>query len=162
MYPIAVFLEPAAIPGLILSIIGLVASYMILRWRYWKTAHRYSFEEEVFLALYPIYDDLGTYLLTKDSSFRKNALQELFKAIHLLQKRKPWSSPDRPPELPIPAEKLGRLSEEMSQHLIPALRHGHDENSSLARDILRNFLMSLLGSFSEGIDQAITALQSLN
>ncbi len=110
--------------------------------------------DEIFVDVYPIYEDLDYYMVSGDDSYRWSALRSTVRAVRTGYS---WSNGFREGA----SEYLGKVRDVMSKHLVPAIASGDSESLSVAHDALERFLTFLVDSSGEDLKSIIRTLQSL-
>jgi hypothetical protein len=116
-------------------------------------------EDEIFLNIFPIYQNLDSYLTTKHDSYRWSALRSAVRALRTVGE---WSNPLSLLRFGNARESLTRVRHVMSQRLLPTIASGDIAGLSMARDALESFLTFLVDSnASNDLRNIIASLQSL-
>lgn len=141
---------------------NLLEAYETLLYRLpWKTKSASKLvhlnENEIFLDVFPVYQNLDSYLSSDQDSYRWSALRSAVKALRTFGE---WSA-----ALSLGAltarEGLSRMRQVMSQRLVPTIASGDRASLSMARDAMENFLSFLVDSSSQDLRNIIATLQSL-
>lgn len=133
--------------------------YLILKWRSKRIDMMFPGEEdEIFLDVYPVYENLDKYLVTGEDSFRWSALRSTVRAVRTVRD---WSHAIKLEGVGVSRESLGKMREVLSQRLVPAITSGDHGGLGLAREALERFLGFLLDSSSDDLKSIVRTLQSL-
>lgn len=116
--------------------------------------HSLARRDEIFVELYPIYEDLDNYLFSGWDSYRWSALRSAVRAV-----RTGYSWSDGVGE--VSNGSVGRVRSVMSKHLVPAIASGDGQSLGVACDALERFLMHLMDSSSEDLKSIVRMFQSL-
>lgn len=141
---------------------NLVEAYETLLYRLpWKTksASKLSHlnENEIFLDVFPVYQNLDSYLSSNQDSYRWSALRSAVRALRTFGE---WSAALSLGSLS-GREGLGRVRQVMNQRLVPTIASGDRASLGTARDAIENFLSFLVDSRSQDLRNVIATLQSL-
>ena len=110
--------------------------------------------DEIFVDLYPIYEDLDNYVLSGEDSYRWSALRSTVRAVRTGQS---WSDGFRESS----GENLGKVRDLMSKRLVPAIASSERQSLGFARDALESFLTYLVDSSSAELKSIVRMFQSL-
>jgi hypothetical protein len=118
----------------------------------------YLNEDEIFLDVFPIYQNLDNFLSSNQDMYRWSALRYAVRALRTVGQ---WSNTLSLSSLGDARQTLSKVRQVMTQRLVPTIASGDRTSLSTAKDAIENFLSVLVGSSKQDLRNIIATLQSL-